>query len=204
MKKLPQVFLVLTVLALGVMYGYYDFRVERGYGGSFLTCIGETFSQARKQPEVGLCPVHRAMLERDKATKTSAKASGDASEAKHPEAEKAPEEGAHAERTPKPETREPDTPKPGIFPSRDRLDKADQVLKAASAYYKLAVMNVEKRQEYAQKILDSTEDTLETLDELNQKFPNQPEIEERLSEILRLRQFATKELGAGQPDGKNR
>jgi hypothetical protein len=196
MNKLPQVLLVLTVLGLGVMYGYYDFRVERGYHGSFLALAGETLGQVGKQPEVKLYPPHRAVLERDKTARASVKASGDAPEEKHPKVQKTLGEGGYAEQVTRPEHKERETPKRHIPPHQAELDEADRVIMAASTYRRLAVMNEEKRQEYAGKILDGTEDVLESLDELNQKFPNQPEIEERLSEILRLRQFAATELGA--------
>ena len=48
MKVLLEVVLILTVIAAGVTYGYYDFRVERGYRGSYLTHLGEIPDKIRK------------------------------------------------------------------------------------------------------------------------------------------------------------
>ncbi len=191
MKKLPQVFLVLTALGLGVMYGYYDFRVEGGYRGSFLAHVGETIGRFRRKAGKSLSPRHKAVRPKSRI------AEADRPKIKHPEKEQAPVEGEYAERVIRPEREKTDMPQVAAPPYKAELDRADEVILAASTYYQLAVMKEEKRQEYARKILDSTEDTLEMLDDLNQKFPGRPEIEERLQEIFRLRQFAAKELGAG-------
>jgi len=204
MKVLLEVVLILTVIAAGMTYGYYDFRVERGYRGSYLTHLGEIPGKLRGNVRVGLCPKHRAMLQGTKSGQAPTRSdSTDKQNEEHHETEKAPVEGGYAKRTFQPEREVQESPKHKLQQFQAELDKADQVLKAASTYYRLAVMNEEKRQEYARKILDITEETLRKLNELNDKYPDQPELEERLQEFFRLRQFAVKELGARQPDGKD-
>jgi hypothetical protein len=201
MKKLLEVFLVLTVLGLGVTYGYYDFRVERGYRGSYLSHLGEIPGKIQKK--IGKSPRLRRSAAQPKQQAGDVRAK-ERPEREQPEAELPLKESGYVRRTFQPEREESETPKRRFLEYQVKLDEADRVIMAASTYYKLAVMKAERRQEYARKILDSTEDTLRTLDELNEKFPDQPEIEERLQEIHRLRQFAVKELGARQPDGKRR
>jgi hypothetical protein len=193
MGKLPQVFLVITVLGLGVTYGHYDFRVERGYRGSYVAHLGETFSKFPKKARGSSRRRYRAAKPQPEADDSTA---AQRRNRKLPEAEKTPVKGGYARRTFEPEREEAETPKHLFREYQVKLDVSDRVIMAASTYRKLGVMNAEKRQEYARKILDSTEDTLRMLDELNEKFPGQPEIEERLQEIHRLRHFATKELGA--------
>ena len=201
MKKLLEVFLVLTVLGLGVIHGYYDFRVERGYRGSYWSLLGEIPGKLRKKAGKSFRRRHRIAQPQPEAEE--ALKQPDHPEREQPKTELSPKESGYTRRTFQPEREEPETPKRRFLEYQAKLDEADRVIMVASTFYKLAVMKAERRQEYARKILDSTEDTLRTLDELNEKFPDQPEIEERLQEIHRLRQFAVKELGARQPDGKD-
>ena len=200
MKVLLEMVLILTVIAAGVTYGYYDFRVERGYRGSYLTHLGEIPGKLRRK--IGKSPRLRRRAKPPKSRVPETPEQPDRPVREHPEAEKAPVEGGYARRTFQPEREEAETPKRRFLEYQAVLDEADRIIMAASTYRKLAVMKVERRQEYARKILDSTEDILRILDELNEKYPDQPEIEERLQEIHRLRQFAVKELGAREQDGK--
>lgn len=177
MRKLPQVFLVLTALGLGVLYGHYDYRVEGGYRGSFLAHVGETLGRFRRKARESVQPRHRAVQLK-------------------PRVAEAPVRTGQARRVIKPEREETEIPKVAAPPYKSELDRTDEVIKAASDDYRTAVENENERQECARRILDDTEGALKTLDDLNQKFPGRPEIEERLQEIYRLRQFAAKELGA--------
>lgn len=180
MKKLPQVLLVLTVLAAGIMHGHYHFARERGLISRKITYLGH----------VGRAFTNMAKDTGDKAASPQPMKKNTVKGGKYTRAE-APHGTWDVVKPPRDE-KEVQIPRGKKPTYNEKLEKVDSLIREAEVYSNVASLNKEREAEYAKKTLKVTGEALDILEPLFKKYPENGEIKRRMQDIYRLRHDATK------------
>jgi hypothetical protein len=185
MKVLPKVLLVLTVIALGVMYGGYRFKLDRGEAaGGFTIFIRNTLKDMGNKL-AGDSQKTELQTRRDDVSKRPQEAGF----GKGPASEAPP---STLKWTYEPKSGKTPASPPQRPPKKSELDRIDLLMKEASAYLNVATLHVELRNEYAQKAYDCTTKALNIFESFSEETQNRPEFEERLKAITMARHAAIK------------
>jgi hypothetical protein len=166
MNKLPQVFLILTVIGLGVSYGHHNY-VATSDGGSSQKHIRQ---QIHKSPAVRDAEIAKAA----------------------PRLRQGKQDAPDSTRTAKPQTKQTKPLQQVENSEKARLNTVDALIATAAFYATMGEMDVEERAGYARKVLELTEDALDILEPIWEKHRDDPELEERMKAINQLRHDAVK------------
>ncbi len=181
MKKLPQVLLVLTVLAAGIMHGHYNFSRERGLTPgkvTYLSHVGKTITNFAKHAG-------------EKTEHPQAKKKNTIKGGKYTIKPATPHGNWDVVEPPR-DDKEAQIPRKTKPTYNDKLDRADMLINEAAIYLRVAGLNKELESEYAKKTLKATGEALDILEPLFKKYPENQEIKQRMQSIYKLRHDATK------------
>lgn len=182
MKKLPQVLLVLTVLAAGIMHGHYHFSRERGLTPGKVTCLSHVSRALRN-----LTKYAGEKIEHPQAKKKNTIRGG-----KYTIKPVTPSHGNWDVVERPGDEKEAQIPRKTKPTYNDKLDRADMLINEATIYLRVAALNKELESEYAKKTLKATGEALDILEPLFKKYPENQEIKQRMQSIYKLRHDATK------------
>ncbi len=166
MKRLLEVVLVLTVISLGVIHGHYHFTLDRGFIPRDVSPAGHPVNKVRFT-DTSTGTIDGSWDYTDGGGKGRETGEGE---------------------LPSAEDKEPSL--------ESRLEKVDRWIERASRAGKYAAQNPEYRTEYTRKALEYTREALDILNPLQEKYPDNPEIERRLQAVTRIRQSAVKDDSA--------
>jgi len=200
MNKLPQVFLILTALGLGIIYGHYEWKLDRqkeeqdDFYERWAKCLKEGDGIVDDTNNwYGMSGPNEIIKFRDRSG-IGQHFYGDVTSQKNPPDYEEVLEDKHDAQLKEKERKKQDSREKTVkAPSYQKeLDRIDFLMEVASTYLNIATIDVNLRGEYAKSAFDCTSKALDIHGSFTEEIQERQEVQQRLKAITEVRHAAMK------------